>query len=265
MLRIFLFLIYGVFLLSCSSVYLKIPIREVYITPNDDLMKNVEIAYLNINDRLKFHLVSKYFNKITELTANWQSSEQNVGIIYSDGMFLALNKGVTEIIVRIDKYEKKYKLVVLGATCSLPPTSQPPIYESPLPSVSPIIPTPSPSSLVPGSTGTSTSTDSIPATCGITKIYIIPDNITLVTDTSNILRAFVKDCKGNDVTGVNLSWSSKNSSIAVVNNNGEVKALGAGETVIEAINGEIYGQCKVTVIFSSTSTPSYTDVVFTVN
>ena len=61
------------------------------------------------------------------------------------------------------------------------------------------------------------------------------------------LLATVRDQNGAEVISSPLTWSSSNTSVATVNNNGLVTAVGNGTTTITAKSGDASGTATITV------------------
>lgn len=85
-------------------------------------------------------------------------------------------------------------------------------------------------------------------------IAISPDNVTLTrlgaTGERRIFRATVKDRRGLDMPGVNVSWSTSDSSVVTVAGDGMVgvvRVAGDGRAIVSASVGAIEGTAAVTV------------------
>lgn len=69
----------------------------------------------------------------------------------------------------------------------------------------------------------------------ISSIAISPGSMKLAKGDKNKFTVVVKDEKGNVIMDSNVSWSSKNTDVAIVNKSGGVMAKGKGKTVIKAV------------------------------
>lgn len=98
----------------------------------------------------------------------------------------------------------------------------------------------------------------ITATCGEVSTYCnvvveatLPTEVVLNAVALNMNPGTVKQLiasVGKDVTDKTIVWSSSNTDIATVDNNGLVSAVTLGETTITAKCGNVFAECKVTVV-----------------
>jgi trimeric autotransporter adhesin len=73
-----------------------------------------------------------------------------------------------------------------------------------------------------------------PNTHNIANIVLTPDTLTVAIGDSATIQAQPVTASGADVNGVSLFWSSSNTSVATVGQNGTVKAVGVGTATIDA-------------------------------
>lgn len=86
-----------------------------------------------------------------------------------------------------------------------------------------------------------------PAVIEVTGVSVIPDNLTLAPEGESTLQAEVTP---SDATDKGIQWSSSDTGIASVDENGKVTAISEGECTIYATSTskpEIKGECAVTV------------------
>ena len=109
------------------------------------------------------------------------------------------------------------------------------------------------SAISPGTATITAKAGDVTATCKVTvqkriiaveSIELNKAELSLVEGESETLKATVKPDNATDKT---LSWTSSDSSIAVVDNNGKVTAVKEGETTVTATAGERTASCKVVV------------------
>ena len=109
------------------------------------------------------------------------------------------------------------------------------------------------SAISPGTATITAKAGDVTATCKVTvqkriiaveSIELNKAELSLVEGESETLKATVKP---DDATDKTISWTSSNSSIAVVDNNGKVTAVKEGETTVTASAGERTASCKVVV------------------
>ena len=93
-----------------------------------------------------------------------------------------------------------------------------------------------------------------PQNIPVTGVKLNKETLELFTDGSETLTATVEP--GN-ATNKNVTWSSSDETIATVDNNGTVTAVGAGEATITVTteDGTFTATCKVTVTHSMVHTP----------
>lgn len=92
--------------------------------------------------------------------------------------------------------------------------------------------------------GSKTATCTVTVTVPVTGVKLNKETLELFTDGSETLTATVEP--GN-ATNKNVTWSSSDETIATVDNNGTVTAVGAGEATITATAGGITATCVVHV------------------
>ena len=92
--------------------------------------------------------------------------------------------------------------------------------------------------------GSKTATCIVTVTVPVTGVKLNKETLELFTDGSETLTATVEP--GN-ATNKNVTWSSSEETIAIVDNNGTVTAVGAGEATITATAGGITATCVVHV------------------
>ena len=109
------------------------------------------------------------------------------------------------------------------------------------------------SAISPGTATITAKAGDVTATCKVTvqkriiaveSIELNKAELSLVEGESETLKATIKP---DDATDKTLSWTSSDSSIAVVDNNGKVTAVKEGETTVTATAGERAASCKVVV------------------
>lgn len=80
-----------------------------------------------------------------------------------------------------------------------------------------------------------------------TNVTVSPANVTLRLTNQKVFTATAKNAQGTVITGRTFRWSSSNSSIASVDQTGNVIALSAGTVVIAADADGVIGNSAVTV------------------
>jgi len=80
----------------------------------------------------------------------------------------------------------------------------------------------------------------------VVSVQLSPSPLSLMASQSTGLSAMAKDAYGNPVT-VQLTWSSSDSSVATVDNEGTVTGITAGDVTIQAAVGGVTGSADVTV------------------
>ena len=84
-----------------------------------------------------------------------------------------------------------------------------------------------------------------------TTIAVTPDTVALAAlGQTAQLSAEVRDQAGRAMEGVQVAWSSADTTVAAVDSGGLVTAAGAGETTITATSGEASGEAAVSVMQS---------------
>jgi uncharacterized protein YjdB len=89
----------------------------------------------------------------------------------------------------------------------------------------------------------------------LTSIALDPAELSLDVGTTRQVVATPKDASGNPLTGVALTWSSTDPSIASVDANGLVTAKLAGSVTIRATAGDKTGSASVTVMATAVTPP----------
>ena len=79
------------------------------------------------------------------------------------------------------------------------------------------------------------------------KIIIVPGSLFLYQNNTGTLRAFVKDTNGKDINNAKVTWQSNNPDIVKVDQNGEIIAIGSGNTTVKATYEGISGSADITV------------------
>lgn len=95
----------------------------------------------------------------------------------------------------------------------------------------------------------------------VESITLDTDKLTLYTNTTPNTATITATLTPSDATDT-VKWSSNNTDVATVDQNGKVTAVGDGQTTITAAAGEVSATCAVTVttyVAPTPSTPSYSD------
>lgn len=79
----------------------------------------------------------------------------------------------------------------------------------------------------------------------VEKVELDNSNIQIIVGQTMKINAIVYP---NNITNMNIKWSSDDSSIASVNNNGEITAISEGETVVRVSVDNVESYCNVKVI-----------------
>jgi large repetitive protein len=85
----------------------------------------------------------------------------------------------------------------------------------------------------------------IPA--AVTAVAVTPDHLMLIEQQAATIAATARDAEGNVVTGQSFTWSTNDSTIAVVDANGRITAKRAGSAEITVRTAEITAKVFVTV------------------
>ncbi|HEV8410345.1 MAG TPA: Ig-like domain-containing protein [Gemmatimonadaceae bacterium] len=88
----------------------------------------------------------------------------------------------------------------------------------------------------------------VTATSSVTSVSVTPTNISLLVGDTITLKASESDINGLDVVGASASWSSSDTTIAIVNSAGHVTARKVGSVNIIATSGTATGTGKITVV-----------------
>ncbi|MEJ2538387.1 MAG: Ig-like domain-containing protein [Gemmatimonadota bacterium] len=81
-----------------------------------------------------------------------------------------------------------------------------------------------------------------------TSLHITPEDEVLTPGESTVLEIEAQDGYGNPVSGVNIQWRSSNKSVATIDNQGRVTAVGPGYAQITAKSGPLQDQANVAVV-----------------
>jgi hypothetical protein len=107
--------------------------------------------------------------------------------------------------------------------------------------------------------------DKSTGTPAVGSVEITPESPSVAVGSTTQLTAVVKDTKGNVMEGTGVEWSSSNSDVASVNDDGVVTGVAAGTVTITAKAGSVPGTTTVTVtdipVASITVTPTSADLV----
>jgi uncharacterized protein YjdB len=98
-----------------------------------------------------------------------------------------------------------------------------------------------------GVSSTSSVTVTPVAPAAVASVSIAPSGISLNTGSTTQLAATLRDANGNVLTGRSVSWSSSNSLVASVSNNGAVTGLVAGSATITATSEGVFGSANASV------------------
>ena len=79
----------------------------------------------------------------------------------------------------------------------------------------------------------------------VEKVELDNSNIQIIVGQTMKINTIVYP---NNITNMNIKWSSDDSSIASVNNNGEITAISEGETVVRVSVDNVESYCNVKVI-----------------
>src|SRR6185312_10564647 len=79
------------------------------------------------------------------------------------------------------------------------------------------------------------------------SIIVVPVLDTLVAGNAVSLTDTVKDAKGNVLSGLSVSWTSSNASVATVSATGRVTGALTGTAVITASVGSVSGHAAIVV------------------
>lgn len=86
-------------------------------------------------------------------------------------------------------------------------------------------------------------------------IHISGLNLILQEHESESIKAYVKDYKNETISNANITWTSSDSSVATVDNTGNLKAKKVGKTTITAKASGVENTCEINVL----AAPVYTD------
>jgi uncharacterized protein YjdB len=98
-----------------------------------------------------------------------------------------------------------------------------------------------------GQTGTASITVTSGGPGPLAAITLTPTSLSLVVGGTQQVIATALDASGTVLSGVSISWSSANSSVATVNQSGLVAGAGAGNTTVTASSGSVSASVPVTV------------------
>ena len=79
------------------------------------------------------------------------------------------------------------------------------------------------------------------------SVQVTPTSLTLRRTNSRALSVVLKNVSGTVITGRSVVWSSSNSSIASVDQNGNVIALAPGQVVVTATSGSAQGSANIII------------------
>jgi uncharacterized protein YjdB len=95
-----------------------------------------------------------------------------------------------------------------------------------------------------GRSGTATITVNAPT---VNRVEVTPATAVISVGSSFRLSATVFDSRGNVIPGAKVAWSSSDTRIAIVDNNGRVTAVRPGSVVVTATSGDKAGTASVSV------------------
>jgi hypothetical protein len=101
-----------------------------------------------------------------------------------------------------------------------------------------------------------------PAKPKLTSILVSPKSASILVGGQQVLAAFPLDQNGQDMSGVTISWSSNNATIATVKN-GMVSGTGPGTASIMASSGAVQGAANLTVNSIAPAAPVVSKIVVT--
>jgi len=241
--RLLILIILLLSIFSCKSVVtVKNPVYEfnqVYKTSSGSVWQQGDRINIIVGDSIQLGI--KNINKEAIIIPKWAIQNSNIGVIDVNGIFIATKQGETIVTGKFgDTIVKTYYITVSEPQLSILPITQ--------------SPSPTPASIHLPETNSSTPTPifeplpnpTISNSCPA-SIEIIPASLSLCQQNTNNLRAFVRDCNGNDLNNAQVRWESVNTSVARVNNSGEVIGLDIGRTGIKASYNGISSEAQIEV------------------
>ena len=217
----------------------------------------------------------------TDKTIKWTSSNSSVASVDQNGSVTAIGGGNATISATVGDFsascsidvtvpiqsislDKTLFTLAKGSSIALTATVLPADaseknihWSSSKPSVATVDQNGMVTAIGEGSATITASVGGLSATCTVISIVIPVTSITLdktslsmEKGTSETLKATVLP---NDATDKTVQWRSDNTSVATVDQNGQVTAVNSGNTTITASAGEITATCAVSVFIPVTS------------
>jgi uncharacterized protein YjdB len=103
------------------------------------------------------------------------------------------------------------------------------------------------STTITATSGSAIGTVSVTVTVPVATVVVTPPTATMDVGQTLLLTASARDAAGNTLTGRTFTWSSTNPNAATVDATGQVRAVGAGSTVVSASTEGRSGASTITV------------------
>jgi uncharacterized protein YjdB len=263
-----------------------VTVASVTVTPNSGTLQIGGTLQLsaNITDAAAVPIPGK--------VASWSSSNASIATVSTSGLVTAVGSGTATVTATSDGVSGTATIVVTqvsvasvavtptsasldaGATLALqvtladaggnalPTTGRVITYTSSAPSIASVSTSGVVTALTPGSATITVTCEGQTATASITvtaptvaSVTVAPSTATVSAGSTVQLAAVAKDASGAVIPGLTVTWSTSNSAVATVDNNGLVTGVGSGSAQITATVGGVLGVADVSVpAASSTAT-----------
>ncbi len=249
---------------------------SVVPTPAERIILNTESSELKVGESISLE-ATVLPEEATDKTVSWHSEDPNIAIVDEDGNVTARSLGETVITARCGEATANCRISVVptpaeriilntesaqlkvGENIRLEVTVLPEdatdktvTWSAEDPNIAIVDDNGNVSAVSLGETTITARCGEVSASCRVSVISTLAESIVLNTESAQLkvgegitLEATVLP---EDATDKTIIWSSENTEIAVVDEDGNVTAHSIGETVITARCGEATANCRISVV-----------------
>ena len=271
------------------------PVATVDVTPPQ--------ASLEIGDSVQFQATARTADGevVAGKVAAWSSSDPGIAQVRPNGWARALAVGTSSILATIDgvrgeatlsvraaviavsnvEIEPATMILALGDTMTFvaritaadgsPITGRAPTWSSTNPGVADVSDAGRVTARSAGTALIRATVDGVTgeaavsvSTSGVATIAIAPPSVTMAIGMVGTMQATLRSSSGSVITGVNVTWTSSNTTVATITSTGQVTARSVGSTTITASADGKSGTAMVFVVAqpvtSITITPATPDI-----